>query len=260
MPETSPTSRQVMLLILITGLFAAVWSTDSGHKETPSDQPGSHSRSAVAILLQATAVEQQVDGILSVDFADDTEIGCPRGVVQSRVSASSWIATAVRGIGECHYPDGFDAADIDTVDFDGPVEAPLPGQLESQAMLTDPPIDAPIPAVVALDIPVEAPIPVVDAEPVIAPVPLAATFALVERKDRMPVFSSVAYRAKMDYRMTCHCCREFFGIAVRKVAALGRQSQQAVSDIAESVSEVMNGIDWKSRLASEPAEDSETRF
>lgn len=249
-----------MLLILITGLFVAVWSTDSGHKETPSEQPGSHSRSAVAILMQATAVEQPVDGILSEDFADETEIGCPRGVVQSRVSASSWIVAAVRGIGECHYPDGFDTAVIDTVVFDGPVEAPLPGQSESQATLTDPPIAAPIPAVVALDIPVEAPIPVVDAEPVIAPVPAAATFALVEQKDRMPVFSSVAYRARMDYRMTCHCCREYLGIAVRKVASLRRQSQQAVSDIAESVSEAVNGIDWKARLASEPAEDSERRF
>ena len=249
-----------MLLILITGLFVAVWSTDSGHKETPSEQPGSHSRRAVAILMQATAVEQPVDGILSEDFADETEIGCPRGVVQSRVSASSWIVAAVRGIGECHYPDGFDTAVIDTVVFDGPVEAPLPGQSESQATLTDPPIAAPIPAVVALDIPVEAPIPVVDAEPVIAPVPAAATFALVEQKDRMPVFSSVAYRARMDYRMTCHCCREYLGIAVRKVASLRRQSQQAVSDIAESVSEAVNGIDWKARLASEPAEDSERRF
>lgn len=260
MPETSPTSRQVMLLILITGLFMAAWSTDSGHKETPSEQPGSHSRSAVAILMQATAVEPPVVDVIATNFADETEIGCPRGVARSRVSATSWVVATVRGIGECHYPNGFDTADFDAVDFDGPVEAPLPGHTESQAMLTDPPIDAPIPAVVALDIPVEAPIPVVDAEPIIAPVPTAATFALVEQKERMPVFSSVAYRAKMDYRMTCHCCREFFGLAVRKVVALRRQSQQAVSDIAESVSEVVNDIDWKTRLASEPAEDSKRRF
>ena len=243
-----------MLLILITGLFMAVWSTDSGHKETPSERD-SQSRSAVAILMQTTAVEPPVVDVFTADFADETEIGCPRGIAQSRVSATSWVAATMRGIGESHYPNGFDR-----VDFDGSVEAPLPGQSESLARLTDPPIVAPIPAVVALDIPVEAPIPVVDAGPIIAPVPLASSLPLVALEDRVPVFSSVAYRAKMDYRMTCHCCREFFGIAVRKVAALQRQSQQAVSEIAESVSEAVNGIDWKARLASEPAEDSERRF
>lgn len=239
-----------MLLILITGLFAAAWSTDSGHTATPAAQPGSHSRSAVAILMQTTAVEPPADEVYDISFADDAGIGCPRIVSHSRLAASMWIVSAVRETGEFH----------SSLVLDEPVEAPLPGRSRSSSMLVEPPIDAPIPIVAALDIPVEAPIPVVDAGPVIAPVPATTALRWVGRNSRLPVLSTVALRVKMDYRMTCHCCREYCGIAARKVAALRRQSQQAVSDLAQTLSQAVNGIDWNTRLSSEPADGSKRRL
>jgi hypothetical protein len=243
MSETSPASRHVMLLILITVLFAAAWSTDSGHKETPAAQSGSNSRSAIAILMQSTAVESPADGVYEVGFADDTEIGCPRIVAHSRRAVTTWVARSACGVDASRSP----------LVIDEPVEAPLPGQSEL-------PIDAPTPNVAALDIPVEAPIPVVAADPVIAPVPTAAVPTLAERNDPMPVLSTVAWRVKMDYRMTCHCCREYCGIAARKVAAFQRRSQRAVSELAQTLSQMIDGIDWNTRLSSKPTEESNRRF
>jgi hypothetical protein len=245
MSETSNASRQVMLLVLVTGLFVAVWSGDSGHR----DEESVASPSAIAILMQTTAAER------TDDPAVDEDSWTCQSVTTPPMAHAQFAAALLAGTPECEfdYPERYMTDDL-------PVEAPLPVECQQTSTTIDEPIIAPIPLVA--DLPVEAPTPVVqyDNEPVVAPVPGQWDTPLVGTNSELPVLNVAARRVKMDYRMSCECCREYCGMAARKVAALQRQAAQAWNDLSATVARTVKDIDWKTRLSSKPTDESQRRY
>lgn len=234
-----------MLLVLVTGLFVAVWSGDSGHR----DEESVASPSAIAILMQTTAAES-VD-----DPAVDEDTWTCQSVTTPPMAHAQFATALLAGAPECEfdYPERYLTDEL-------PVEAPLPVESQQTSMIIDEPITAPIP--VLADLPVEAPTPVVqhDTDPVVAPVPGQWDTPLVDSNIELPVLNVAARRVKMDYRMSCECCREYYGTAARKVAALQRQAMQAWSELSETVARTVRDIDWEERLSSQPADESQRRY
>ena len=258
MSDPSPASPRLALLLLVSVLFLAAWSTDHRHKVGNEDRQSAAShaspvRSAMAVLMQSTASDGNQKFTPFVSEALVSEAGLRSGQGGPAVPVHCSIPPSSDQFEEFAsyetYCSRYLTSDVAAVEAPIPTTGDVPLAVPPLAVL-EAAVEAPVPFTV--ERPIEAPVPLVRFEPVDAPVPPSISSSPV------PInILTISSRIRTDYRMTCWCCREYCSTAKRRIAAVGRQTRLLLQDLAGSISRTVRQIDWNARLSSE--QNNETR-
>lgn len=227
MLESSSATRQIVLLLLVTGLFLAAWSMDGGHQVRGDGRrttgPPTPSRSAIATLLHSTACRGQNEAAIHLSSAGANRVHAERPII-----IPSLIET--------------------------PVEAPVP--LITRMIVDERPVEAPTPF--ADSDPVVAPIPVAAFSPVEAPLPTAVATSSVRSTgadwtERVEQFLS---RTRMNYRISGWHCRQRCNAAERRIAAAARQARRSLDNLAATLSQAVQEVVRNAQLPGEATGES----